>query len=63
MKHRVKVEVPVEKTGFFGIKKTVMERRIIEVDDKTYRKMLREQKHEPFSIEERMFYDDIFYDD
>lgn len=27
MKHKVKVQVPVEKRGLFGIKKTVMETR------------------------------------
>lgn len=63
MKHKVKVKVPTEKRGLFGIKKTVMETRTIEVDDKTYRKMLREQKNQPYSIEEMMLYDDIFFDD
>lgn len=63
MQHKVKVKVPTEKRGLFGIKKTVMETRTIEVDDKTYRKMLREQKNQPYSIEEMMLYDDIFFDD
>ncbi|MDD6450048.1 MAG: hypothetical protein PUF78_10070 [Lachnospiraceae bacterium] len=63
MQHKVKVKVPIEKCGLFGIKKTVMETRTIEVDDKTYRKMLREQKNQPYSIEEMMLYDDIFFDD
>lgn len=63
MKHKVKVKVPTEKHGLFGIKETVMETRTIEVDDKTYRKMLREQKNQPYSIEEMMLYDDIFFDD
>lgn len=63
MKHKVKVKVPTEKRDLFGIKKTVMETRTIEVDDKTYRKMLREQKNQPYSIEEMMLYDDIFFDD
>ena len=31
MKHKVKVKVPVEKRGFLGSKKTVMETRVIEV--------------------------------
>lgn len=39
MKRKVKVQVPVEKRGLFGIKKTVMETRTIEVDGKTYKKM------------------------
>ena len=44
MKHRIKVQVPVEKRGLFGGKKTVMETRVIEVDDPTYRKIKKEQK-------------------
>jgi hypothetical protein len=70
MKHKVKVNVPVEKRGFLGMKKTVMESRVIEVDDKTFRKMKREQreqrrrqKNRPFSLEEMMLYDMIFDDD
>lgn len=63
MKHKVKVQVPTEKRSLFGIKKTVMETRTIEVDDKTYRKMLHEQKNQPYSIEEMMLYDDTFFDE
>lgn len=44
MKHRIKVQVPVEKRGLFGGKKTVMETRVIEVDGLTYRKIKKEQK-------------------
>lgn len=36
MKHKIKVQVPVEKRGFLGIKKTVMKTRAAEVDGKTY---------------------------
>ena len=60
MKHKVKVQVPVEKRGLFRIKKTVMETRTIEVDGKTYKKMQKEKKNRPYSIEEMMFYDEIF---
>lgn len=60
MKHKIKVNMPVEKCGLFGIKKTVIESRIIEVDDKTYRKLKKEQKKSPYSIEEMMFYDEVF---
>ena len=60
MKHRVKVQVPVEKRGWFGVKKTVLEMRTIEVDGKTYRKMKREAKNRPYSIGEMMLYDEIF---
>ena len=60
MKHRIKVQVPAEKRGFLGVKKTVIETRIIEVDEKTFRKLKKEQKNRPYSIEEMMFYDDLF---
>ena len=60
MKHKVKVQVPVEKRGLFGIKKTVMETRTIEVDSKTYKKIKQEKKNRPYSIEEMMLYDEIF---
>lgn len=62
MKHRIKVQVPVEKRGFLGIKKTVMETRTIEVDGRTYKKMQRDYNNRPYSIEEMMLYDDL-YDD
>jgi hypothetical protein len=60
MKHRIKVKVPVEKRGLFGNKKTVMETRTVEVDDKTYKKLKKEWEQRPYGIEEMMFYDDIF---
>ena len=63
MKHKVKVQVPVEKRGLFGIKKTVMETRTIEVAGKIYKKMRKEWENRPYSIEEMMFYDDLFGDD
>ena len=62
MKHIVKVKVPVEKRGLFGIKKTVMETRTIEVDHKTYKMMMKERKNRSYSLEEMMFYDWIFED-
>ena len=60
MKHKVKVQVSVEKRGLFGIKKPEMETRTIEVDGKTYKKMQQEKKNRPYSIEEMMLYDEIF---
>lgn len=60
MKHKIKVQVSVEKRGFLGIKKTVMETRNIEVDSKIYKKMQKETKNRPYSIEEMMLYDEIF---
>ena len=63
MKHRVKVLVETEKRGLFGITRKVMETRTIEVDGKTYKKMKRDAANRPYSIEEMMLYDDLFYDD
>lgn len=60
MKYKIKVQVPVEKRGFFGTRKTVMESRIIEVDGKTYKKLQSEYKNRPYSIEEMMLYDELF---
>lgn len=60
MKHKIKGQIPVEKRGILGIKKTVMETRTIEVDGKTYKKLQKEWKNCPYSIEKMMFYDDIF---
>ena len=63
MKHKVKVQVPTEKRGLLGLKKTVMETRTIEVDSKTYKKMQQEWRNRPYSIGEMMLYDDIFDED
>lgn len=63
MKHKVKVQVETEKHGLFGIKRKVTETRTIEVDGKTYKKMKRDAASCPYSIEEMMLYDDLFYDD
>ena len=37
-----------------------METRTIGVDDKTYKKLKKEQKNRPYTVEEMMFYDEIF---
>ena len=63
MKHKIKAKVPVEKRGFLGIKKVVMETRTIEVDEKTYKKLKKEWENRPYNIEEMMFYDDIIFDE
>ena len=63
MKHKVKIQVPVEKRGLFGIRKTVLETRIIEVDGETYQEMKKEWKNRPYSIEEMMLYDELFDED
>ena len=44
MKHRVTIQVPVEKRGFFGRKKIVYEERTIVVDGPTYRKIKQAQE-------------------
>lgn len=49
----------VEKQGFFG-KRKVLEDRVIEVDEATYRKMKRQQKNRPFSLGEMIIYDEVF---
>ena len=56
MKHKIQVIVKTEKKGLFG-KKVVKEKRTIEVDDKTYRKM---KKDRLYSLDEMIFYDEIF---
>ena len=58
--HKIKVMLPVEKRGLFGIKKTVYEERVIEVDDKTYKKMKKEQRSKSYTIDEMILYDEIF---
>lgn len=60
MKHKITIEVPVEKRGLLGIKKTIMEKRTIEVDGKTYKKLKKEWNNRPYSIEEMMLYDYLF---
>lgn len=59
MKHKVKVMVETEKKGLFG-KKKVMEERTVWVDGRTYRKMQKEKRNRPYSLEEMMFYDWLF---
>lgn len=46
MKHRIAVQVPVERRGLFGRRKIVFEKRTILVDGRTYRRILREQRGE-----------------
>lgn len=61
MKHKVKITVETEKRGLFG-KKKVLEERTVWVDGSTYRKMQKEKRNRPYTIEEMMFYDFIFGD-
>lgn len=61
MKHTVKVLVAEEKRGLLGKKQVYSEKKLT-VDGKTYRKMQREKKNRPYSVEEMMFYDAIWRD-
>ena len=60
MKHKIKIKVPVEKRGFLGIRKTVYETRVIEVDGKTYRRLKKEQADRDIDELWMLFYDDLF---
>ena len=63
MNHRVKVLVEVEKRGLFGRTKTVLEKRTIVVDGKTYRQMKQEQREADDMIDEMIFEDEILDDE
>jgi len=58
---KVKVKVKTEKPGLFGNKK-VTEYRTVKVDDKTYRRLMKEQAKKPLSFDEMIFYDEILDD-
>ena len=50
MKHKIKVMLPIEKRGLFGIKKTVYEQRVIEVDERTFRELKKAQRSKPIAL-------------
>ena len=58
---KIKVKVETEKPGLFGSKK-VTEYRTVKVDDKTYRRLMKEQAKMPLSFDEMIFYDEILDD-
>ena len=62
MKHKVKAVVEVEKRGFFGQKKKVLEKRDVWVDSKTYRQIRKDRNKKP-SFEEMMFFEDEYFDE
>ena len=64
MKHRVRVQVPVERRGLFGRRKIVYEERTIVVDGRTYRRIQRVQKDKEFDdfLDEMEIMDAIFDD-
>ena len=55
---KIKVKVETEKPGLFG-KKKVTEYRTVKVDDKTYRRLMKERAKKPLSIDEMILYDEI----
>ncbi len=59
MSHKVKVTIETEKKNFFGGKKKVLEERWIEVDDRTYQRMIRDGriKDEDLSVEDMVLMD------
>ncbi len=64
MKHRDRVQVPVEKRGIFGRRKTVYEERTIVVDGRTYRRIQSTQKDKKSDdfLDEMEIMDAIFDD-
>ena len=63
MKHKVKYFVEVEKRGLFGTTKTVLEEHTAWVSGREYRRIKKEQRNQPYMVEEMMFYDDIIFDE
>ncbi len=61
MKHKVKMLVETQKKGFFG-SKPKREFKTVKVDGKTYKKMKKQMRNHPFSLDEMMLYDTIFED-
>ena len=68
MKHKVKMKVKIRKKGFFSEKK-VIEERTIYMDNNQYREYKKNEKkrkqewnNRPYTLEEMMFYDDLFGD-
>ena len=62
MKHRIRFKVPAERRGWLRNHKKAVETRTVWVDDKTYGKIRNEQGRQPYSLEELVFYDEIFDD-
>lgn len=60
MKHKIRIQVPIEKRGLLGFKKTVMETRTVEVDGKNYNRLKKGWEKRPYSFEEMMLYDELF---
>ena len=63
MRHKVKYYVEVEKRGFFGKTKIVLEERTAYVSGKEYRRMKGKKRNQPDEIDEMLFYDDIIFEE
>lgn len=63
MKHKITYYVEVQKRGLFGSTKTVLEERTKWMSGREYRRVKKEQRNQPYTVEEMMFYDDIIYDE
>ena len=63
MKRNITYYVETTKRGFLGLPMKVLEKRVIYVDGKTYRKIKRNINNRPYSIEEMFLYDMLFNDD
>ena len=63
MKRKIKAVVEVEKTGLFGRKKKILDKRDIWVDSKTYRQIRKKEKKKQPTFEEMMFFEDEYYDE
>ena len=63
MKHKITFYTTVIRRGPLGIKRKVREKHTVEVDGKTYKKLMQQKKHRPYTIEEMMVYDDLFGDE
>ena len=58
---KVKVKVETERPGLFG-KKKVTEYRTVKVDDKTYRRLMKEKAKKLLSFDELILLDEILDD-
>jgi len=76
MKRKITLTCKMKKKGFLGIPYTITEKKTVEVDEELYEhlkaqeeskkksksKKTKDKQPQPYSIEEMMFYDDLFGD-
>lgn len=71
MMHKYTFELKKRKKGFLGISYTVTEKRTVEVDGKTYKKLKEQDARRKkntrtgkydYTVEEMLFYDELFGD-